>query len=871
MERYNLPRHVTTFVGRVAEIADCVSLLNDPACHLLTLTGPGGVGKTRLAVEVGVRMTDIFADGVYFVPLQPLNSVDNVVSTIVTALPLQQRGEANLKQQLLDYLHDKQMLLLLDNMEHLLEFSPVIVEFILSAPQVKLLVTSREPLKLQEEWVRQVAGLAFPVNPANDGDESYSAIQLFTERVARRTEAFDLENEYRHVVQLCQLVDGAPLALELAASWITVMSCAAIVDEIKRDITILSTTVQNVEARHRSMRAVFDHSWWLLTDKEQMVMRRLAVFRGGFTREAAAEVAGATLPVLASLVDKSMVKSDSGERYDLHELLRQYTQERLIASGEHEPLSDAHESYFADFVHQRTEDLKGHGQFKAITEINTDFENVRTAWMHATDHLHQQTIMQMIEGLWVLCEFRNHTQEALALFRYAEGQFLPQHHDGSKQLWGRLAARNLVSQASEKQFDMALKIAQSSEDAKEIAFCLLQLGRAAYRNGDVDQSDALLKQGLLIYQELGDRFGESLANKELMYRSSHERPWEHIRHHGFEALRLKREIGDRYGSMYPLSVTGLDAVRQGKFAEAESRWLELVTIGEEIDNLYLMSYGYAHQAHKILFFQGEFRRARVVAEKALQLATKIDAPDAIGFALTTLSMLECMKENYLEGKRLAMKAVAEARRGLHEVELVATVGLTMAQCGLEDYQSAKESLVQASTFLTEIMNLVGKASGLSLAAIILANEGNLVRAAELLGLAFTHPVGVSCWMEQWELLSRLQMHLEEVLGTEEYLAAWERGCRLDLEQTGAQVFKELRSELHRPVTEAKQPLIEPISNRELEVLLLIGAGLTNHEIAEQLFISVSTVKKHINHIYGKLGVKNRTSAVARARELQILQ
>jgi ATP/maltotriose-dependent transcriptional regulator MalT len=160
---------------------------------------------------------------------------------------------------------------------------------------------------------------------------------------------------------------------------------------------------------------------------------------------------------------------------------------------------------------------------------------------------------------------------------------------------------------------------------------------------------------------------------------------------------------------------------------------------------------------------------------------------------------------------------------------------------------------------------------LSLAAIILANEGNLVRAAELLGLAFTHPVGVSRWMEQWELLSRLQTYLEQALGREDYLAAWERGSRLDLEQTGTQVFKELPSELNRPVSQAKQPLIEPISNRELEVLLLIGAGLTNHEIAEQLFISVSTVKKHINHIYGKLGVKNRTSAVASARELQILQ
>lgn len=870
MGQMNLPYQATTFVGRESEIAECLLLLQEPMCQLLTLTGSGGTGKTRLAIEVSRRIVDEFADGVYFVALQPLKTADNVISTVVSVLPLEPGSNTNLKQHLMDYLQDKQMLLLLDNMEHLLSFSPVIEEIITAAPCVKLIVTSRESLKLQQEWTYHVNGLTYPSGDAYEENAYYSAIQLFAERAGRRHRSFELDNEYQHVVRLCQLVKGMPLALELAASWINVMSCAAIVDEMQHDSNIIATTLENVEERHRSMWTVFDHSWALLDDYERKVLQRLAVFQGGFTREAAMSIADATLAILASLVDKSLVKREAGERYNLHELLRQYAEKQLYIINEHEAVCDRHKAYYGNFVLQRTEDLKGFDQFKAITEIKADFDNIRTAWMHAADQNDRETILRMIHGLWTLCEFRVYTQEILALVRHAEQQFSTPSDNQDRQLWGQLAARDMVGSVSNEKLTMALQIAQHDEDEHEIAFCLLQLGRKAYHSGDVDKSDVLLKQALLVYKELGDQFGESWAHKELMYRSSHERSWEHIWYHAFETLRLKGEIGDRYGRMYGLAGAGINAVRQGKFTEAETYYRELVTLGSEIDNLYLMSYGYANLAQKINFFRGDFDDTYADGMQGLSLGRQVGASDAIGMSLAALCQLFSAQEAYHEAKDFAEQSIAQAKHGLHELENVASLGLAMAECGLGNFGEAKVALYRASTFLTEILGLVGVASGLSIGAIIAAHEGDLHHAVELMGLAFTHPVKVSRWLEQWPLLSRLRIDIENTIGPEEYMNAWERGRQLKLEETGSFLFSTLNTGSGYSVVQKQQQLPEPLSDREVEVLVCIGDGLTNREIAERLFISVSTVKKHINHIYSKLDVKNRTSAVLRARELNVL-
>ena len=241
----------------------------------------------------------------------------------------------------------------------------------------------------------------------------------------------------------------------------------------------------------------------------------------------------------------------------------------------------------------------------------------------------------------------------------------------------------------------------------------------------------------------------------------------------------------------------------------------------------------------------------------------------MGWAQATLGLLACVKEDYLRGVRLCQQG-ADAG-WLPETGDLAAFGLSIASCGLEDYEAASVQITKASYFLTKMLGQVGIIACLPVAATILANRGQPIRAVELLALAFTHPVRASGWMEQWPLLDRLRTELEETLGAEAYSAAWEHGRLLDAEAVLEKALHELAS-LHRPIQEsANQSLDEPLSERELEVLTLISTGLTNREIADQLFVGVSTVKKHINHIYDKLDVKNRTSAVACARELNLLQ
>ena len=351
-----LPRFATPFIGRQDEIAQLVDLLNRDTCHLLTLTGPGGSGKTRLAIEVAQTLT--FDDGIYYVPLQPLRSAENIITAIIEALPLQLREHDNPRQRLLSYMDERSLLLVLDNFEHLLDGVDVVLDILAAAPQVQLLVTSRERLNLQAEQVWPVLGLDVPKETA-DIPYTHSAVQLFVERVRQVKPNFTLNDQQNAVIRICQLVEGLPLALELAASWARAMPCAAIADEIQHDIDILTSNHRDLPERHQSLRAVFDHSWNLLTPEERIVFPRLAVFRGGFTVAAAEQVAGASLQTLAVLIDKSLVKQDEHDRYDIHELVRQFGHQRLETAGEATVTYNAHCTYYVRFHCQPCRRLEG--------------------------------------------------------------------------------------------------------------------------------------------------------------------------------------------------------------------------------------------------------------------------------------------------------------------------------------------------------------------------------------------------------------------------------------------------------------------------------------------------------------------------------
>lgn len=393
----------TFFVGRGTELDDIAGLMNNPLCRLLTLTGPGGIGKTQLAIEAAQRQNSIFPDGFCFIPLQSLNSHEFIVSALVGGLGFPVSPSNDLFEQLLDYLREKSLLLVMDNFEHLLEGIHLLSDILVHAPHVKILTTSRERLNLTEEWVYEVGGLAFPTDDSQLEIERYSAVQLFVQNARRVHHSFRLTPTHKPTVsRICRLVGGMPLGLELSSMWVRVLPCEVIADEIQRSLDILETTSRNMATRHRNMRAAFEPTWNRLTEVERDVFQKLSVFRGSFTLEAAEVVADASRFILLALVDKSLLRVDSTGRYTVHELLRQYGDEQLSHSPQtRDQTLDSHRAYYMSLLGEREKQMVFLGQQKeAVTKIGEELENLRLAWQRTVAQERFVEIAAGGEGLW---------------------------------------------------------------------------------------------------------------------------------------------------------------------------------------------------------------------------------------------------------------------------------------------------------------------------------------------------------------------------------------------------------------------------------------------------------------------------------------
>ncbi|HXV43819.1 MAG TPA: BTAD domain-containing putative transcriptional regulator, partial [Anaerolineae bacterium] len=420
----NLPAQSTPFIGREKELALIEQYLANPACRLLTIIGLGGIGKTRLALHASAATTK-FRHGVCFIPLTSTASTEFLIPTMADALnfPLYGRGEP--KTQLINYLRDKDMLLVLDNFEHLISGAGLLVDILQHAPHIKMLVTSRERLGLHEEWMLDLPGLLFPKSDDSSDDnskiEDYSAVQLFLQRAQQARADFWLRFlDKPAIVRICQLVEGLPLGIELAAAWTRTFSCQEIAVEIEKDYNFLTTSLQNIPKRHESMQAVFEHSWKLLSDEEKKVFRKLSVFRRGFSRKSAERVAGASALLLSALVDKSLLSWTSVDRYEMHELLWQYGAKKLAADPrEKERVQYLHCKHYASFLQAQEARLKMGHQKEALKAINAEIDNVRAGWHWAITHRREGEIEHYLEGLFFFYNMQSRFQEGEAVFRQA--------------------------------------------------------------------------------------------------------------------------------------------------------------------------------------------------------------------------------------------------------------------------------------------------------------------------------------------------------------------------------------------------------------------------------------------------------------------
>ncbi len=731
---HNLPPQPTTFVGRTEELREIALRMADPACRLLTLMGPGGMGKTRLALQAAAEHVEAFPNGVFFVPLAELSAPEQLVSGIAEALRITFYQRDAPRSQLLNYLREKRLLLVLDNFEHILEGALLVADILAHAPGVKVLVTSRERLNLREEQVYPVGGMSFPEGQTT-ALESYSAVQLFLQHAQLADPEFQLDAARRDcVAHICARVMGMPLALELAASWLRVLSCAEVAAEVDRSLDFLSTTQRDRPDRHRSLRAVFEYSWQLLTAQEQDALSAWAVFQSSFRREAAAMLLTAVVPsansattlaLLAALVDKSLLQRRHKDRYAMHALLHQYALEKLQAMPQREVKSrQNHCAYYAAFLQQQELALIGAAQGEVLESIAGSFEDVRAAWQWAVQQGDLSTLRQAAPSLTIFLSMHGRNLEGIRLMESALEmlQLLtsPEATATRGQLLVLLAS--LVTELNHHEqarsyAETALAINRELGTREVLARTLSVLCRVAWSGSDYATAATYAREALELYEADGNLAGQAVVHGQLgmiswtlgeydMARSELERSLELHRSTGNPtgiancldhlgvvardtgdhetARRCFQESYERFQNLgiplmraYVTNHLGGAIAQSDGFEKAIPYFEQSIALGQELGERRIVAYT-RFDWSSFLLGKGDLPAARLMLEQSLASFQAVQ--DAFGSILTQVALAQIAVQSGENSKARQLYSEAlHASREINNLRLVSSVLLEWGQ------------------------------------------------------------------------------------------------------------------------------------------------------------------------------------------------
>jgi predicted ATPase/DNA-binding SARP family transcriptional activator len=727
---HNLPPDVTPFIGRQAVLGQVAERLADPACRLLTVLGPGGIGKTRLAVRAARDEMDSFPHGVYFVDLAPVPSAELLSAAILRTLQAPQQAVAGPDQHLLDFLKDKQMLLVLDNYEHLLtgpepdrrDGYGLVAKMAATAPQLKILVTSRARLNVPQEWLAPLEGLETPppsprpspfegeggFAPLPFGERSgerrstgrrrrpakgaaaalgrYSATALFLDRIRRlRPDFHPATEDARAMAHICRLLEGMPLAIELAAAWARILPLDEIARRLEGGLDLLTTTMRGVPSRQRSMVATFDHSWRLLTPRERSILRRLSVFRGGFTLEAAGAVAGAGLRDLANLADASWLAPATPGRYAIHELVRQYCAEKLEREGPPETgetgdqVGRRHAAYFESLLASRWEQF--YTRTGVITETALDLGNLLAAWDWSLAHDDLPMVCGLSSGLGFLADRQGQNPEMAHVLGIGAERLRAAQAEGHNRERASVLALLLINQS-----ERLVRVGRLG-DAEA---CLEE---SAAWLGDASAGDARWAEARWFHRRMAAwiryKRGDFARSSQLFREVAAEVEEDRVRLWPYTVAAAKIWLPEACAGM------AYDAIAQGEYAEARRLAEEAVGAAERLGS----GFGRMVASSSLvsaLIDAGEYERVEHEAQRFLSAATRFGDALMIASALASMGRIQFLSGRHDRARAWWRRGAALARRtGLRDRLTLCLVGLGDIELALGNPTAARHYYQQS--------------------------------------------------------------------------------------------------------------------------------------------------------------------------------
>jgi predicted ATPase/DNA-binding CsgD family transcriptional regulator len=867
----NLPVQPTPLIGREQEVEVACALLQLPEVRLLTLTGPGGVGKTRLALQLAANLQDTFVSGVCFIPLAIIRDADLVVPNIAQVLELtdiREAGELSLLERLIKYLREKHILLLLDNFEQVVTAAPTLAEMLAACRYLKILVTSRAVLHIRGEHEFSVRPLALPDLknlPDSETLTQFASVALFIQRSQAALPDFKLkDSNARAIAEICTYLDGLPLAIELAAVRIKLLPPQALLARLEHRLQLLTGGAKDAPVRHQTLWNTLAWSYNLLDVNEQRLFQRLSVFVGGCALDAVEAVCNVayelSLPVLdivASLLDKSLLQQVERENNEprllMLETIREYGLECLAASGELDVTRHAHAAFYLALAEEAEPYLTGAEEGQWLERLQKDNENLRAAlhWSlrHGNDDFEDsaEIALRLAGALW--------------RFWWARG-FL---HEG----------RNFLAKA--------LSMSEKCEPSAR-AKALNGAGMLAFYQDDYDQAEKLCGESFALFRELDNKLGVAASLNLLGQVAAWRSNYQAAASLEAESLALYREIGDMWGIASSLGTLASVTITRGEFAKACILAEEGLALFRQSGDTWGIAFALHHLARG-KFLQGMFTNARELGEESLAFFREVGDKGAIAYALALLGQIVLYQEDDAKASMLLEESLALQR------ELEDRWGLAQSLSILAKVTAFQSDNAKARALYRQSLDILGDVGdkqliascleGLAYTAVSVTgvqrgmqsnipSREEIYWAVRLLGAAEQLRKAIGAPLPPIELVSYkdFKSTTRSQLGDAVFKAAWREGQNLLSAGVSHIVILQLMQVQDSIPVRVAYPA--GLTQREVDVIRLVAQGLTDVQVADELVLSTRTVSTHLRSIYHKLGVSSRSAATRFAVERQLV-